>query len=268
MAQVLGLVGESGCGKSSVAISLMRLLPDNARLINGQVLFNGQDLMSMTEDELRRYRWRRISLIFQAAMNSLDPVYRVGDQVIEALEAHGLDRGRHENREKVAQLFQMVGLDPELMDRYPHEYSSGMRQRAFIAMALACEPDIIIADEPTTALDVVLQDLILRTLKNIQREHGMSMIYITHDMGVVAEVSDRVGVMYAGKLVEFGDTGGVFRNPIHPYTAALMASFPRVDGERRPLVTLPGEPPSLIDPPPGLPVSPPLLLCYRDLWPG
>ena len=151
----------------------------------------------------------------------------------------------------MARLFRMVGLDPQLMERYPHEYSGGMRQRAIIAMALACEPDVIIADEPTTALDVIVQDRILRELKQVQQQLNMSMIYITHDIAVVAEITDRIGVMYAGKLVELGDTIDVFRSPIHPYTASLLSSFPSVRGERRPLASIPGEPPNLIDPPPG-----------------
>ncbi len=249
--QVLGLVGESGCGTTSVAMSLMKLLPDNASLLGGQVLLDGQDLVPMGEDELRRYRGRRIAMIFQAAMNSLDPVYRVGDQIVEAVEAHGLDKTRAETRQRVERLFTMVGLDPGLADRYPHELSGGMRQRAVIAMALSCEPEVIIADEPTTALDVIVQDRILRELKEIQRNLNMSLIYITHDIGVVAEVTDRIGVMYAGRLVELGDTRGIFHNPIHPYTAALMSAFPSIRGEKRPLSVLAGEPPNLIDPPKG-----------------
>ena len=249
--QVLGLVGESGCGKTSVAMSLMKLLPDNARLIKGHVFFDGQDLVSMGEDEIRRYRGRRIAMVFQAAMNSLDPVYRVGDQIIEAIETHAPDTTRAEATDKVAGLFRLVGLQPQFMERYPHEYSGGMRQRAVIAMALACEPDLIIADEPTTALDVIVQDRILRELKDIQRERNMSIIYITHDIGVVAEMTDQTAVMYAGKLVELGDTHEVFQAPIHPYTAGLLSAFPSIRGEKRPLVTLPGEPPNLIDPPQG-----------------
>ena len=249
--EVLGLVGESGCGKTSVAISLMKLLPDNARLIGGQVLFDGEDLLTMGEDQVRRYRWRRIAMVFQAAMNSLDPVYRVGDQIIEAIDTHFGGTTREEARTKVAALFETVGLEPSLMDRYPHEYSGGMRQRAVIAMALACDPTVIIADEPTTALDVIVQDRILRELREIQRNLKMSMIYITHDIGVVAEVTDRVGVMYAGRLVELGDSVEIFQNPKHPYTDSLMSSFPSIRGEKRPLTTLPGEPPDLINPPQG-----------------
>ena len=249
--QSLGLVGESGCGKTSLANCLMRLLPDNARLVGGQVFLDGQDLLSLSEEEIRKVRWRRISMVFQAAMNSLDPVYKVGQQVIEAIETHDVETTVADARERVARLFQMVGLDPQLMERYPHEFSGGMRQRAVIAMALSCDPDIIIADEPTTALDVIVQDRILRELKGIQEELRMSIIYITHDIAVVAEVTDRIGVMYAGNLVELGDTTDVFRSPLHPYTEALMSSFPSVSGEKRPLASLSGEPPNLANLPSG-----------------
>ena len=254
--QALGLVGESGCGKTSVANCLMRLLPDNARLVKGQVFLEGQDVIPLSDDEIRDYRWRKIAMVFQAAMNSLDPVYKVGQQVIEAIEAHGVESTMAEARERVSRLFRMVGLDPALMERYPHEFSGGMRQRAVIAMALSCDPAVIIADEPTTALDVIVQDRILRELKAIQQELNMAIIYISHDIAVVAEVTDRIGVMYAGRLVEYGETGDVFRAPMHPYTAALMGSFPSVTGEKRPLANLSGEPPNLIDPPPGCPFHP------------
>ena len=199
---------------------------------------------------MRAYRWDRISMVFQAAMNSLDPVYRVGDQIIEALEAH-YTSAHQDAIERVRELFDLVSLDPSFILRYPHEYSGGMKQRAIIAMALACEPDLMIADEPTTALDVIVQDRILREMQNIQRSLDMSMIYISHDMAVIAEVSDVVGVMYAGKIVEFGPTTDVYSRPIHPYTRALMSAFPSVKGEKHELTTLPGEPPDLLDPPSG-----------------
>ena len=254
--QAMGLVGESGCGKTSVANCLMRLLPDNAVLQGGQVILDGQDIVALSEDDIREYRWSRIAMVFQAAMNSLDPVYRVGQQVVEAIEAHGVETTQSDARSRVARLFRMVGLDPALMERYPHEFSGGMRQRAVIAMALSCDPSVIIADEPTTALDVIVQDRILRELKAIQQELNMAIIYISHDIAVVAEVTDRIGVMYAGRLVEYGETVDVFRAPLHPYTAALMGSFPSITGEKRALANLSGEPPNLIDPPPGCPFHP------------
>ncbi len=248
--QTLGLVGESGSGKTSIAIAILKLLPDNGRLISGRVHMDGVDLFPLDEAGMRRYRWNRISMVFQAAMNSLNPVYKVGDQIAEALDTHQA-MSRDEVHQRIADLFDMVGLDAALAARYPHELSGGMKQRAVIAMALACEPDVIIADEPTTALDVIVQDRILREIRELQRRLDMGMVYISHDMGVIAEVSDAVGVMYAGRIVEMGGTAEVFRRPIHPYTEALMSAFPRVTGPKRELDTLPAEPPSLIDPPAG-----------------
>lgn len=248
--QSLGLVGESGCGKTSIALTLLRLLPENAKFLGGQVLFEGLDLIRLPEGEMRKIRWRGISMIFQAAMNSLNPVYRVGDQIVEALQTH-MDIAYKEARRRVAELFELVGLAPELMDRYPHEYSGGMKQRAVIAMALACDPKLVIADEPTTALDVIVQDRILRRLDELRRKLNMAIMYISHDIAVIAEVSQFIGVMYAGNLVEFGDTLTIFQRPAHPYTLALMSAFPSVRGERKKPRGLPGEPPDLIRPPSG-----------------
>jgi peptide/nickel transport system ATP-binding protein len=249
--QALGLVGESGCGKTSVAKSLLRLLENNARILDGRIYLNGVDMLTLNENEMRKMRWKGIAMVFQAAMNALNPVYRVGDQIVEALQTHFSTMKVAEARERVAKLFNLVELDAALMDRYPHEFSGGMRQRAVIAMALSCQPDVIIADEPTTALDVIVQDSILRRLREIQDELGMAMIYISHDIAVIAEVSDRVGVMYAGRMAELADAVDVFERPLHPYAHALMSAFPSIKGEKRKLVTLPGEPPDLLDPPPG-----------------
>jgi peptide/nickel transport system ATP-binding protein len=250
-AQSLGLVGESGCGKTSIAVSLLRLLPDNARILNGSVYLDGTDILTLDEKELLDVRWRSISMVFQAAMNALNPVYRVGDQIVEALQTHFGTMAESEARERVAELFDLVGLDWRCMDNYPHEFSGGMRQRAVIAMALSCEPDVIIADEPTTALDVIVQDRILKQMRAIQSELDMGMIYISHDIAVIAEVSDRIGVMYAGRMAELADAVDVFERPMHPYTFALMSAFPSIRGEKRELMVLPGEPPDLLDPPPG-----------------
>ena len=248
--EAIGLVGESGCGKTSVAMSLMKLLPDNARIVGGSILFDGVDLVPLPEEEVRKIRWKGISMVFQAAMNSLNPVYRVGDQIIEAIQQH-LPLSTDQAREKVAKLYTLVGIDPKLMDRYPHEYSGGMKQRAVIAMALACDPKMIIADEPTTALDVIVQDRILHRIDEIRKELNMAMMYISHDIAVIAEVSDVIGVMYAGWLVEFADAVTIFKHPVHPYTIALMSAFPSIRGEKKPLVHLPGEPPDLLNPPTG-----------------
>ena len=217
-----------------------------------KVLFRGENLLILSEEEMRRVRWKGIAMVFQAAMNSLNPVYRVGDQIIEAIRTHSEDDfSIEEARAKVAELFELVGLNPKRMNDYPHEYSGGMRQRAVIAMALACDPAIIIADEPTTALDVIIQDRILRRLDKIREQLNMGVIYISHDIAVIAEVSHKVGIMYAGNLVEVGPTVAIFKNPHHPYTAALMSAFPSIKGEKHELTTIAGEPPNLLKPPPG-----------------
>jgi peptide/nickel transport system ATP-binding protein len=250
--EAVGLVGESGCGKTSVALSLLRLLPSNAEYVSGEIRLNGEDLLQLTDTEMRKRRWKEIAMVFQGAMNSWNPVYRVGDQIRETLDTHY--RGEmtyQEQREHMERLFSAVGLPAEMLDRYPHEFSGGMRQRAVIAMALACSPQLIIADEPTTALDVIVQDQILKELKRIQTELGMSIIYISHDIAVIAEVTDSLGVMYAGKLVEYGPTTEVFARPKHPYAYLLLKSTPSITGPRRQLAPLEGEPPDLLAPPTG-----------------
>lgn len=213
-------------------------------------MFDGKELVRLPEEEMRKVRWKGISMIFQAAMNSLNPVYRVGDQIIEAMQEH-MPISRNEARSRVTELYRLVGMDPELMDRYPHEYSGGMKQRAVIAMALSCDPKLIIADEPTTALDVIVQDRILHRIDEIRKKLNMAMMYISHDIAVIAEVSDVIGVMYAGWLVELADAVTIFKRPAHPYTIGLMSAFPSIKGEKRPLVHLSGEPPNLLAPPPG-----------------
>ena len=250
--EAVGLVGESGCGKTSVALSLLRLLPSNAEYVSGEIRLNGEDLLFLSNEEMRQRRWKEISMVFQGAMNSWNPVYRVGDQIRETLDTHY--RGvmnYEEQRTHMEKLYSAVGLPPSMLDRYPHEYSGGMRQRAVIAMALACSPQLIIADEPTTALDVIVQDQILKELKRIQQDLGMSIIYISHDIAVIAEVTDSLGVMYAGKLVEYGPTASVFARPRHPYAYLLLRSTPSITGPRRQLAPLEGEPPDLLDPPTG-----------------
>ncbi|HEY8486120.1 MAG TPA: ABC transporter ATP-binding protein [Limnochordales bacterium] len=254
--EALGIVGESGCGKTTLLMAIARLLPDNAHVRAGRVVLEGTDLLSLAPQAMRRLLFRRIGIIFQAAMNSWNPVYTVGEQIVEALRTHEPRMSRQQARQEVAELFALVGLPPERMDQYPHQFSGGMRQRAAIAMALAGRPPLLLADEPTTALDVVVQDRIWRELDRIRTRLGMAMVYISHDVAVVAQVSDRMGVMYAGRLVELGRTADVIRTPRHPYTAGLLASLPALTGPRRPLVTIPGEPPDLLAPPPGCPFHP------------
>lgn len=251
----LGLVGESGCGKTSVAICLLKLLPDNAHIKGGHIYLNGVDLVPLSEEQVRRYRWRRISMIFQAAMNSLNPVYKVGDQIIEAMETHLENFSYPAAREKVAELFRLVGLDPALMEQYPHEYSGGMRQRAVIAMALITNPKLVLLDEPTSALDVLTQANIMNSLKRIKQEFDVTYILITHDIATSSELADEVLVMYAGHLVEHSPAEVFYKNPTHPYAQKLMASVPTLR-EDKALEFIPGRPPSLINPPKGCRFAP------------
>jgi peptide/nickel transport system ATP-binding protein len=248
--EAMGLVGESGCGKTTIGMSILRLLPSNAEIQGGQIVFNGTNLLDLSDKEMRTVRWKGISMIFQAAMNALNPVHRIESQIVEAIKTHE-NVPTEEARERVAQLYSLVGLDPERARDYPHEYSGGMKQRAVIAMALACNPDIIIADEPTTALDVIVQDQIISEIKRLQKELHMTMIYISHDISVIAESCERIAVMYAGILAEYANAIDLFKNPMHPYTQALMNSFPSIRGPKKRLIPVPGEPPNLLNPPTG-----------------
>ena len=242
-----GIVGESGCGKTSVAMSLLQLQADNGKIVGGEIFFDGKDIVKLNENQLRDVRWSGISIVFQGAMNSWNPVVKIGEQIREAIREHYPDKTKDENTQKINELFEIVGLDSTIADRYPHELSGGMKQRAVIALALSCDPKLIIADEPTTALDVVIQDQILSEIRKVQDILGLSLIYISHDIAVIAEMTDNMAVMYAGSIVEMGKTKNVFANPQHSYTKMLLESTPSIVGEKKKLRSLDGEPPSLID---------------------
>ena len=249
--KTFGLVGESGCGKSTIGMALMGLLPPNAAVTGGTIHFAGYNLLSMSEDALRAVRWRKIAMIFQAAMNALNPVHRVADQVAEAILTHTSGFSKTSAMERVRELFDLVKIPAKRMNDYPHQYSGGMRQRAVIAMALACRPDLIIADEPTTALDVIVQAQILEEIKSIQKELNLGILFISHDISVVADVCDHIGVMYAGQLIEYGHRQEVFDSPGHPYTQGLVDAHQALMGEQRQPQSVPDSAPDLVNPPPG-----------------
>jgi oligopeptide/dipeptide ABC transporter ATP-binding protein len=248
--EALGIAGESGCGKTTTALSLVQLLPGNAKIVSGSIRLYGIDLVKKTENQLRRYRWREISVVFQGAMNALNPVRRIGDQIAEPL-IRRLDQTAPDAARRAGDLLELVGIPRKRARSYPHELSGGMRQRAMIAMALACDPAIVIGDEPTTALDVMVQAQILELLERLRGELGLSLILITHDLSVIAETCDRVLVMYAGKVAEEGPVGRVFRQARHPYTQKLLGAFPNIHADRRTLEVIPGLPPDLRNPPAG-----------------
>jgi peptide/nickel transport system ATP-binding protein len=248
--EALGLVGESGCGKTTAAKAMLKLLPPNGEIPRGRIDFAGRDLVPLKGEDMRRVRWKEIAWISQAAMNALDPVYRVGDQILEAMQAHiRIDRPRAGRAPRTCSA--PSASTPRACAPIPHEMSGGMKQRAVIAMAMALEPQLLIADEPTTALDVVTQAQILSRLARLRRERGMALLFITHDISVVVQTCDRVAVMYGGKIMETGPVREVFGAPFHPYTMGLTNAFPTLEGAQRELISIPGTPPNLLDPPKG-----------------
>ena len=248
--EFLGIVGESGCGKSTLLFAIARLLSAPAEISSGEVWFDGRDMVSMDEDELRHLRWSDYSVVMQSAMNALNPVMTVAEQLADAIRAH-VRMTERQLRSRSQELLKVVGIDPVHLQSYPHQLSGGMRQRAMIAMALALTPDLVIMDEPTSALDVVAQRSLMVKIKQLQREFGFATIFVTHDMSLVSHFSDRLAVMYAGQVVEVGNTRQVFAEPKHPYTAGLMRSFPSITGPLQPLAGIPGSPPDLAHPPSG-----------------
>ncbi len=258
--EIVGLAGESGCGKSTVAHAILHILRPPAEIASGRILFRGEDTMSMSEQELRRYRWRHVSLVFQSAMDALNPVLRVGDQFVDMLRAH--ERvPKDEALERARNLLELVGIDRGRVRAYPHELSGGMRQRVVIAMALALRPELIVMDEPTTALDVVVQREILEEIEKLKSEFGFAVLFITHDLSLLVEFSDRIAIMYAGEIVEEAPAATLFRNPRHPYTVGLMSSFPPLVGKRARMTGIPGSPPDLGNPPGGCRFHPRCLHC-------
>jgi peptide/nickel transport system ATP-binding protein len=264
--EILSLVGESGCGKSVTALSILKLLASPpGRVVSGEILFDGKDLLKLKEKEMEKVRGNDIAMIFQEPMTSLNPVFTVGDQIMEAILFHQ-KVDREEARKKAVELLDRVRIpSPEAtIDAYPHQLSGGMRQRAMIAMALSCQPKLLIADEPTTALDVTVQAQVLRLLKEIQREMGMAVLLITHDLGVVSEIADRVAVMYAGRMMEYGPIETIFEQVRHPYTRGLLDSIPSLEEKRNRLNAIPGQVPDPMDLPAGCTFHPRCTLAMDD----
>jgi peptide/nickel transport system ATP-binding protein len=253
--EFLGIVGESGCGKSTLLFAIAQLLVPPAEITGGSVIFKGVNLVGMTDSQLAAVRWKNLSVVMQSAMNALNPIKSIAAQFKDAMRAHGVSSAR-EITDRSAEVLRMVGIDPVHLKSYPHQLSGGMRQRAMIAMAMLFTPDLVIMDEPTSALDVVAQRSLMVQIKQLQAELGFAIIFVTHDMSLVSHFSDRLMVMYAGQVAEFGATRTVFDDPLHPYSVGLLDAFPSIRGPRVPLTGIPGSPPDLAAPPPGCRFAP------------
>ena len=254
--QALGIAGESGCGKTTVALSILKILPQGGRIRKGKILFEGLDLVPLSDESMRKVRWKGIAIVFQGAMNAFNPVYKIGDQIIEAIQIHESDVDKQAALERARSLLELVGVEPDRVDNYPHEFSGGMRQRALIAMALAANPKLLIADEPGTALDVIVQAQTLKLLRDLKDKLGLAMVMISHDLSIIAETCEKVAIMYAGHIVEYGDADAIFKEPLHPYTQGLVKAFPSIHGEKVRLASIPGQPPDLLNPPPACRFNP------------
>jgi peptide/nickel transport system ATP-binding protein len=261
--EILGLAGESGCGKSTIANAVMQILRPPAQIVGGSILFRGQDVTRKTAEQLRRYRWNDVSMVFQSAMNALNPVMRVGDQFLDMMRAHKRVSTRRA-RAEAGELLELVGIERRRLSAYPHQLSGGMRQRVIIAMALALQPDLVILDEPTTALDVVVQREILQQVQEIQRELGFSVLFITHDLSLLLELAHRIAIMYAGEIVETSTAEQLAAQPRHPYTQGLLQSFPPLHGPLTRLTGIPGSPPDLANPPAGCRFHPRCPFCVTS----
>ena len=264
--EVMGVVGESGSGKSVEAYTIMGLLSNPGKVVGGSITFDGEDVLAYTEEQRRDFRGQKVGMIFQNPMTCLNPVYTIGDQLMEALRCHDKSISKEDARARAVEMLELVGINnaDKRVDQYPHEFSGGMRQRAMIAMAMICHPKLLIADEPTTALDVTIQAQILDLMKDLQKKTGMAIIFITHNLGVVAEICDRVSVMYAGHIMEQGKVDDIFYNPAHPYTKGLLRSMPNLDEEEKVrLIPIEGTPVDLLDPPKGCSFGPRCEHCMK-----
>lgn len=247
----LGLVGESGCGKSTFGLSIVRLVPQPGRIVSGQITLDGIDVVSCSNEEIRRVRGKRVGYIFQDPMTSLNPVKKIGDHFIEMINTHEPGASREHALKRASEILQNLGILPERIHDFPHQFSGGMRQRVMIGLALALNPDLLIADEPTTSLDVIVEAQIIELLKHLKESLDLTLVLITHNIGIVAETADRVAVMYAGRIAELSETGDLFERPMHPYTKALLNSVPNITKKDQILSWIPGAPPDLAEPPPG-----------------
>jgi peptide/nickel transport system ATP-binding protein len=266
--EFLGIAGESGCGKSTLAYAIMNLMRDNAKIKSGSVELNGTDLVKLDEEAMKKIRWADLSMVFQSAMNALNPVLKIGEQLTDAMFAHNRKTTSEEAEKRAKEVLKLVDISPERYDSYPHQLSGGMKQRIMIAMALILQPDLIILDEPTTALDVVVQRTIIEKIQELQKEFGFSVIFITHDLSLLVEISDKLAIMYAGRIIEYGNADKVFNTPMHPYTTGLMSSFPSLTGPIVRMGGIDGKPPDLLNPPEGCRFAPrckkAMDICFKD----